>query len=117
MIKIVHENPKIDDDDVIQVDRKITECIKVGDRIVIDCSKCVLKVISIDRYKRKNSICKMPGFRSQHRLQSNTKKIEYGCYTDDLGGEFEIPAEEISLINNSIIGMEGNILPIIEEKR
>jgi hypothetical protein len=115
IIKIVHENPKIDDEDVIQVDRKIIECIKVGDRIVVDSSKCVLKVISMDRYKRKNSINKMPGHKSSHKLANTLDKLDFGCYLDDTGGDIEIPEFEFQCPKNSNLNIDIS-LPIIEEK-
>jgi hypothetical protein len=55
LVKLVYENKKINDPDVIHIDRKIIDLIKLGDRIVIDSSNTILKVIGIDRYKRKNS--------------------------------------------------------------
>jgi hypothetical protein len=58
IVKIMYENPKIEEEDIIQIDKKITQFIKVGDKILIDSSNCILQVISIDRYRRRNSISK-----------------------------------------------------------
>jgi hypothetical protein len=62
LVKIVHENTKVIDDDVtIYCDKKIAQSMQVGDKIIIDSSDCILKVISVDRYRRRGSISKSSG--------------------------------------------------------
>jgi hypothetical protein len=112
LLKIVHENPKIDDPDIIQVDKKITQCINVGDKIVIDSSRCVLKVISIERYKRKNSFCKLPGHKSSSRL---VNKVEFDFEENEILTEDEV-SNKFFLNFSNIFNNQGG-LPTIEEEK
>lgn len=108
LIKIVHENSKIEDSDIIHVDKKIAQVVKVGDKILIDSSQCILKVISIGRYKKRNSLSKKSGFRSSEKIQNQNNAND----TLDLFDEFY----NIDDPNMSKIFFDPKCLDIIEEK-
>ena len=76
LLKIVYDNPKIDDEDVIHVDKQFFNCLSIGDRIVVDSSNCVLKVICIDRFQRKNSLSKPSGYKSMQKITSEPRNIQ-----------------------------------------
>ncbi len=105
LIKILHENIKIEEPDIIHVDKKIAQCINIDDRILIDSSKCILKVISIERYKRRNSISKISGYKSSHRLANRCSELEYD--ENEL-----LCCEEEDFLNNKY-----NVLPTIDEEK
>jgi len=111
LIKIVHENSKIEDSDIIHVDKKIAQCVKVGDKILIDSSQCILKVISIGRYKKRNSINKKLGVRSTEKINSQANYND----TLDLIDEF-YNNDEGSFANSSKLFFDPKSLEIIEEK-
>lgn len=110
LIKIVHENSKIEDQDIIHVDKKIAQYLKVGDKLVIDSSQSILKVISIGRYKKRNLITKTLGFKSCGVIQKNNNAND----TLDLLEEFY--NEENTSNNISKLFFDPKSLEIIEEK-
>jgi hypothetical protein len=84
LIKIVHENSKIEDSDIIHVDKKIIQCIEVGDQILIDSSQCILKVISIQRYRKRNSLSKISGAKTFDKIMQNNLGDNNDIYDDFL---------------------------------
>jgi hypothetical protein len=81
LIRIVHENPKIEESDVIQVYKKIANFIEVGDKIIIDPSNCSLRVISVGRYKKRLSI---KGFKSMEKLYHNPPNNTFDLFDDNV---------------------------------
>lgn len=52
IVKFICGDQKINDDEIVHIDRNIIDSVQVGDRIVIDSSGCILKVLKIDYYKK-----------------------------------------------------------------
>lgn len=52
IIKFICGDQKINDAEVIHIDRNITNSIEEGDKLVIDSSGCILKVLKIDYYRK-----------------------------------------------------------------
>lgn len=51
-IKFLCGDGKISDSSLIHIDRNINNSIKEGDRITVDCSGSILKVVKIDYYRK-----------------------------------------------------------------
>jgi len=112
LIKILHENVKIEEPDIIHVDKKITQCVNVGDRILIDSSKCILTVISKERYKRRNSISKISGYKSTSHLNKVNSDLDLDI--DEFLKDLE--KEGTFNYNYSPIIDFNNFLPPIKEE-
>jgi pyruvate kinase len=94
LVKLVYENKKINDNDVIHVDRKILDLIKVGDRIVIDSSNTILKVIGVDRYKRKHS----GSIHSLRGLENNTINTYESFMDQDMLDDIQLNINKLHTI-------------------
>lgn len=121
-VKIIHENPKIEDNDVIHIDRKIIQSINIGDIIMFDSSKCILKVMSFDKYKRKSSISKLVEPKSSHRLVNQNLHLELEQEFDEKELIISNPDpdnEENEFFQDIFqnTSLNGNFLPTIEEER
>lgn len=60
---------------MIHLDRKIINSVQIGDEIVVDSSKCVLKVISMDRY-RLQKVSKCRTSKSSVKLANEQEQVQ-----------------------------------------
>jgi hypothetical protein len=106
LIKLVYENNKINDNDVIHVDRKLIDFVKVGDRIVIDSSNTILKVIGVDRYKRKSSNNMML------RIDNNTINTFESFLDQDILDDIQLNINKLHVIDEQDEEKEDDFLHV-----
>jgi hypothetical protein len=109
----MYENSKINENDVIHVDKKIIEFLKIGDRIVIDSSNTILKVIAIDRYK-KNKF-------GSYTQTKNTLSEEYESLFDQEFDDIPNHFNKLSIIeekneNETFLHVDDNLDSNIEDR-
>jgi pyruvate kinase len=53
VIKLCYDQHRLEGDDIIQIDRKISSSVNINDTIIIENSRAILKVISFDKFFKK----------------------------------------------------------------
>lgn len=88
-IKFICGDQKINDTEVIHIDKNITSSIQEGDKIVIDSSGCILKVLKIDYYRKEKQYCVGKRFREAKSF-SNLPFVNINNANNEFSGDENI---------------------------